>query len=262
MRKPTALMRTSSATSVQYIADIQNAVSSWRLRFQTHAGLGSELCAFRRAQLDPTHDGKISLPDVQYLLLAVAGKYRLLSSIVSDCRVTYATDVLGSGSNATFSVEVTLVDEDGLGAVPTTTSVLAELALNHRGSDSHEPSLPVSDRLVWEAARFDAGMRIGNVLSGSNALTQAEYLGADGRFALSVTIPYQFGEEVDVEVALMIETADASGQSESVRKVPLLGSSVPPYSDAGYSFQPILALAGCAAAYNPPFQPPPVRIQW
>ena len=87
-------------------------------------GPGSYLCDWRQQQLDLSLDGQFKLVDVQYLLYVVAGKYRFVTNIQSQC------SLLGPEPHAVqdmvFSVQI--INDAGQPALSGTTNVRMEVS--------------------------------------------------------------------------------------------------------------------------------------
>ncbi|KAL1521827.1 hypothetical protein AB1Y20_021478 [Prymnesium parvum] len=191
-----------------------------------------ELCPWAQQQLDMTRDGLVATEqDGFYLQRVVADKFRILVNASFESSTLYA------GSTNDVVVVVQLFDSASEPAVARTG---VRLEIEYQGD------------AVYSGGSSSAGQ----VASSGNWLANASHVGG-GLYRTAVHPASGWELRTGIGVAVMVETVDALGLSDGEREFPFLGSSAPPYSTVGYSFEPLLRFSISAAPSPPPVPPPP-----
>ena len=194
----------------------------------------TDLCGWQQQQLDPTLDGAFKQNDAVYLLLALAKKYRFVGN--ASLAITPARQL-------TF--EATLLDET---STPATTQTLAWLELQFMpdGTMAASPSPPPLSFSLGTEAGFSGE---------SNLLTQTAHV-SGGTYGIIADSTDEWEIGAMWNVAMMIETTDALGASETTRRFPFFGSSASEYAEQGFSFVSFRQAVVTTALPLPPTTPP------
>ena len=192
---------------------------------------GMPLCHWQQQQLDPTLDGEFMPDDAVYLLLALSRKHRFVGS---------ATLVLPTPPPQILDFQATLFDERSR---PANDRVAVRLELQYApafGRPSGPPSLDYELGAAEEPA----------LSSENNLLAKAEQQEWRGRgmgvYALRTRGPDVWNSQnmwstgAEWRVAMMVETTDSLGNSETSRRFPFFGSSATLYAKQGFRFKPFL----------------------
>ena len=189
----------------------------------------ANLCPWAQEQLDPTRDGKApTVEDAIYLQLAVANKYRFLSTVVVDSSL-----VVQSTSGA-LEVMVTLINDKSL---PAEAQTGVRLEIGFHGA------LPAGDWTgsVGPPAVLE-GTAGGTSGASNNWIVGASHVGG-GVYRARVHPQGGWpGITSSIGVAIMVETVDAQGAGEAERNFPFLGSSAPGYAELASGSQPFRPL--------------------
>ena len=164
---------------------------------------GVALCPWQQQQLDPTLDGAFMSNDAVYLLLVLSRKYRFVGSATLalappqlDFQATLF-DEHSSAANDQVAVRLELqYAPDGVTA--------AEEQLNYELGAAEDPALSSEHNSLAKAADLGGG-------------TGVYSLRASGQVAWITGAEWR--------VAMMMETTDSLGLSETTRRFPFFGSS-------------------------------------
>ena len=161
------------------------------------------MCAWQQQQLDPTLDGAFKQDDAVYLLQVLARKYRFVGN---------ATLTLTPPLQPDF--QATLFDEQSSAADRQVTLRLElQYAPDGVTAASPQPSL-----------EYELGAAESNFSSEGNLLASAAGNGS-GVYAARASGLAAWNAGAEWRVAMMMETTDSLGSSETPRRFPFFGSS-------------------------------------
>ena len=184
----------------------------------------SSLCAWKQQQLDQNQDGTVVLGDVNYLRLTLARKYRFLKNFTAS-----AVPIEGSSGDLRATAE--LATESGAAATAQTV-VRFEI-----GGYTGDP--------VMSAGTFVGATPAGHWEVASGVI-------GGGVYEVALRPGAGWDVQRPLQLAMMIETTDALGQSDAERRFPFYGSSIQTYGDMGFNFSPFRTFA----VVGPPRAPP------
>ena len=195
---------------------------------------GVALCPWQQQQLDPTLDGAFMSNDAVYLLLVLSRKYRFVGSATLalappqlDFQATLF-DEHSSAANDQVAVRLELqYAPDGVTA--------AEEQLNYELGAAEDPALSSEHNSLAKAADLGGG-------------TGVYSLRASGQVAWITGAEWR--------VAMMMETTDSLGLSETTRRFPFFGSSAALYTAQGFSFKPFRVAVVLDRPSAPHMRPP------
>jgi len=200
-------------------------------------------CAWRQQQANPSLDlaadgsARIDLEDAQYLLFAVARKYRFLAEVSADC-------VVVPGVRAEEYRVRARVLRGERSASPGATPLQTEVRVQFRFAG-----------LGW--AELSTGTDVTPPSSAESELVAEAAFDGDGYFEARVRPGEDAAASGSLEAAVLVETKDASGAGEVPRRYKAFyGSDLFPYSESGLVFSHIVNVS-CNVAPLPPFAPPP-----
>ena len=197
---------------------------------------GGPLCGWQQQQLDPTLDGAFKSNDAVYLLLVLARKYRFVGS---------ATLALAPPRQLDF--QATLFNEHSA-AANERVAVRLELQYAPDGVTAASPQAS----LEYELGEAESGLS-----HESNRLASAAGQ-PDGVYAVRASGLAAWITGAEWRVAMMMETTDSFGNSETSRRFPFFGSSAALYTEQGFGFEPFrVAVVAASPALPPPSLPPP-----
>jgi len=198
---------------------------------------GEPLCGWQQQQLDPTMDGAFKSNDAVYLLHVLSRKYRFV------------------GINATLALapprldfQATLFDEQS-DAADKQVAVRLELQYAPDGVTAASPQ----PSLEYELGAAESGHSLeGNLLA--SAASQGD---GTGVYILRASGLAAWVTGAEWRVAMMMETTDSLGNSETTRRFPFFGSSATLYTAQGFHFEPFrVAVVAASLALPPPSLPP------
>ncbi|KAG8459670.1 hypothetical protein KFE25_003122 [Diacronema lutheri] len=216
-------LQTCGGCSEGIVGDVDGdcAFTSFDVRVLSEyvANLGPSVCA---SQLDATLDGAVTGQDALYLLYAVAGKLRFLTSY-------NVTEVPTVGTANPLTASIALTAHTNVPSDDSRTDVYFEISMD---GVEHTPiylagssSDRVSTNGFWVAnALFDAGSFVVSVYPASGWPPLSRHIG----------------------IAVVVETKDAFGAQDEQRRFPFLGSSIEPYASLAFTFQALLSLRDAA----------------
>ena len=190
---------------------------------------GMPLCPWQQQQLDPTLDGAFMPDDAVYLLLALSRKRRFVGSV---------TLALPTPPPQILDFQAKLFDERTNAA---NDRVAVRLELQYAPAFGR-PSDPPSLDYELGAAEEPALSSENNLLASAK---QLEWRGhGTGLYALRTRGPDVWNSHnawslgAEWRVAMMVETTDSLGNSETSRSFPFFGSSATLYAAQGFRFKP------------------------
>jgi hypothetical protein len=197
---------------------------------------GEPLCGWQQQQLDPTLDGAFKSNDAVYLLLVLSRKYRF----VGNATLALAPPRL--------DFQVTLFDEQS-DAADKQVAVRLELQYAPDGVTAASPQ----PSLEYELGAAESG----NSLEGNLLASAASQGGGTGVYILRASGLAAWVTGAEWRVAMMMETTDSLGNSETTRRFPFFGSSATLYTAQGFHFEPFrVAVVAASLALPPPSLPP------
>ena len=191
---------------------------------------GMPLCPWQQQQLDPTLDGAFMPDDAVYLLLALSRKRRFVGSV---------TLALPTPPPQILDFQAKLFDERTNAA---NDRVAVRLELQYAPAFGR-PSDPPSLDYELGAAEEPALSSENNLLASAEQLEWPDGSGT-GVYALRTRGPDVWNSHnawslgAEWRVAMMVETTDSLGNSETSRSFPFFGSSATLYAAQGFRFKP------------------------
>eukprot|EP00965_Chrysotila_dentata_P145644 4810964-Pleurochrysis_carterae.AAC.1 len=208
----------------------------------------NDWCAWRRQQANPSLDfapdgaPRIDLEDAQYMLFAVAKKYRFLAETWTECAT------LPNISNVIeYRVRIRVLHAERT-SNPGATSAQTTVRMQFRLTNVTSTNVTMGDDIT-----------LGSSAREHELVVRAKSLD-DGFYEARVQPDADSLNVGNMEGAILIETRDSSGANEIPRRYKAFyGSDLYPYADSGFTFSPFVHVY-CDAlppASPPPLSPPP-----